>query len=216
MSNQPKFINKMIALSEQLLPDIKNKEKRIAKICGENESTVKNWLFHDRTPPAKKRMIIADKFGVSEEFLFGETDILSIPCALYKSDMDIWLIPRIKQSDIKKLEELCSLYVLERLPLKISKKINQQLVNPENTYCIEIEDIDFPPFLVKNDYVFINNTALKKEGIFCFYLRNHNMEIVRLTNWGDNKEMSTKTGKRINYERNSTIIPIILGAVVTR
>ncbi|HGJ5869223.1 MULTISPECIES: hypothetical protein [Arsenophonus] len=211
MSNNSKFIKRLINISNQLLPDIKNKEKRISQVSKENESTVKNWLFHNRLPPKKKRITISDNFGVSDEFLFGNDDNLSFPIAIYNSDLDVWLIPKVEIADMKNFNEKQLLCVKSRFALKIEEALKNKLACPEKTYCIEIDQsINFPPFFEENDYIFINQTAIPKNDSFCLYIKEDNIEIVKLKINDYNRELVNKIGRVSFCEDTKHIFPIIL------
>ncbi len=211
MNKYTQFIRKALEISELILPDIKSKEKRLAMISGEKESTVKNWIFHNKIPSPAKRLHISDNFGLSEISLFDNTNENSIPIAVYNEELLCYLVPQIEESSLDKLSVAQPPLVISgRIPLKSQILLKDEIVSPHMTYCLEVIHLSFPPFITTNDIIFINHTASKKNDIFCVYKKEDKIQIVKLQNISGNYIMYNKDGEKIRKEKNAFIAPIIL------
>jgi len=146
MNKYTKFIKRALELSELILPEVKNKEKRLAIISREKESTVKNWIFHGKLPVSGKRLNISDSFGVSEQTLFEEPEEKSIPVAVYNNELNCYLIPQIDETGLERLAlALPPLRITSRVPLKLEALLKDEVIDPHMTYCIDVVRLTFPP-----------------------------------------------------------------------
>jgi hypothetical protein len=211
MNGNTSFIKKALELSEKLRPEIKSKEKRLAAISGEKESTVKNWLFHNKLPVSSKRLSLSDKFGVSETYLFSESSETNIPLAVNNKELSCYLVPQIEEINLSKLFLKSSpLVILDRIPLKINKFVDDDIMDPNSLYCFEAFKINFPPFITTTDIVFINPTAPFKNNTFCLYRATACIEIVQVHASNNNYVMYTKKGEKLLTDNKCCIIPILL------
>ena len=206
------FVDKLINLAEQISPTIRNKEKRLSEITGEKESTIKNWLFNNKKPPKTKRLSVSDKLGVSESFLFDESNNIEHPIAIYDKKAQYYLVPKIKELDIVKISDTHSpLVVSDRMPIKLKNVVEESVTDISKTYCTELKNIDFSPFILEGSYVFFNATAHKKDGIFCFYYdKSLSIQITKLMMMDSKISLVTKNASIIKKPCLNRILPIIL------
>ncbi|ELQ9312402.1 hypothetical protein R3D73_005460 [Serratia marcescens] len=211
MNKYTQFIKKALEISELILPDIKSKEKRLAMISGEKESTVKNWIFRNKIPSSAKRLHISDNFGLSERSLFDNTHEKSIPIAVYNEELRCYLVPQIEEASLDKLSVAQPPLVISgRIPLKSQILLKDEIASPNMTYCLEVIHLSFPPFITANDIIFINHTASKKNNVFCVYKKEDNVQIVKLQNISGNYIMYNKNGEKVRKGKNTFIAPIVL------
>lgn len=208
MSKHNNFSSKIIELSSKILPNIKNKEVRIASLTDEKPGTIKNWLFKNALPPEKKKLKVADRMGVSKEYLYSEDPIPEPPVAIYDPEINAFIIPVISEDNLYNIaiREAPTL-VIERYILSIKGSIKDKIQLVETTYCFEVETLTFPPFIFEGDVIVFNQNFC---GIndFSLFINQKKIEIVRVGNTENayiNKEgMDLKAGK------NTLILPIIL------
>ena len=211
MNKYTQFIKKALEISDLILPEIKSKEKRLAIISGEKESTVKNWIFHKKMPASSKRLHISDNFGLSEESLFDDAHENSIPVAVYNNELHCYLIPQIDESGLKRLSSAQPpLIISGRIPLKSQILLKDEIAIPNMTYCLETIHLAFPPFITKNDIIFINHTASRKNNIFCIYKTESKTQIVKIQDNSGRSIMYNKDGKEISEDKDAFVAPIIL------
>ncbi|SMG59152.1 hypothetical protein [Cedecea sp. NFIX57] len=211
MNYSTNFVKKALTLSDKLCPDIKSKEKRLSLISGEKISTVKNWLFHNKSPVASKRLMLSDKFGVSEDYLFGDYQHPEIPVAVYNNELTCYLIPQIDEGNLNNLISASTPLVLQdRQPLKLELLLNNEVKSPYLTYCFEAIHLTFPPFISTHDIVFVNSTALYKNNTFCLYKTTTGIELVKIDTSEGASRVYTKQGTCVAVEGNALIIPVLL------
>ncbi|WP_235424053.1 hypothetical protein [Citrobacter koseri] len=206
------FINKLLILSEALRPGVRSKENRVAEITGEKPSAVRNWLFNQNIPPDKKKLRIADRLGVSKEFLFdNEKETVEAPIAVYDPSINAFLIPMVSESNLHLALENLQTPVDERLVLSVTKSIQDGISDIEKTYSVIVENISFPPFIVAGDTLIFNQTSLKKDGGFCLYINKPSMEIVTF-NDNDDEESTIidSIGNVRKINRDALLVPILL------
>lgn len=210
MDTYTKFIQKALELSEKLRPEVRSKEKRLSMISGEKESTVKNWLFHNKTPVPSKRLMLSDRFGVSENSLFGEGFSFNIPVSVYNNELDCYMIPQIEECNLEKvLSGEVPLIAIDRIPLKLNKLFCYETVELHRTYCIKVVKLCYPPFVSPNDMIFLNPSAPYKSNIFCVFKTSTSAEIVRVQNESNKHVMYDKSGRVLKQRESDLIIPIL-------
>ncbi|WP_416414342.1 hypothetical protein [Pantoea sp. App145] len=211
MIKRTQFIKKALELSELILPEIRSKEKRLALISGEKETTVKNWIFHDKIPVSSKRLHISDSFGVSEQSLFDLSEKHSIPVAVFNRELNCYLIPQIDESGLERLLSATPpLIATERVPLKLQDFLKDDIAIPHLTYCINVVKLVFPPFILESDIIFINHTASRKGNIFCVYTSGSQVQIVKIKCSDGRFILINKEGCEVRIEENSFVAPVIL------
>lgn len=206
------FVDRLLILAELINPNTRNKEKKLSEITGEKESTIKNWLFNNKKPPRTKRLSVSDKLGVSEACLFDDSENIEHPVAIYDDNAKCYLVPKINELDILKINNIDSpLLVSDRMPVKLKDDIEKSVKDISQTYCAELKNIDFPPFILEGSYVFFNATAQKKDGIFCFYYdKSQSVEIAKLMMLDSRISLVTKNASIIKKPITNRILPIIL------
>lgn len=192
-------------------PDVRNKEKLLAVMSGEKESTVKNWIFHNKLPATSKRLQIADKFGVTESSLFGDTDEYQIPIAVFNEKLSCFLIPQIDEGSLARYTaSMPPVKVNARLPLRAQAVVNQDIISPEQTFCFETLQLIYPPFITQGNIVFVNITARRKNNIFCVHKAGDKLQIVHLRCSNGVSLVFNSNGKQISLGSNAVLFPIIL------
>jgi phage repressor protein C with HTH and peptisase S24 domain len=210
------FASRVAYLAEVLMPNVKNKEKRLSEITGEKASTVRNWLFNGKMPVNKNRIIISDKMGVSEEYLFygGQK---SYPLAKYDLESDSYSVPVITEEDILKIADNVKniIVVRSRKIVSLEESLLTSIKEIEKTFCINVEYISFHPFISKGDSLLINTTAKIKNGIFAILITKGDIKIVTINDTDDELFFHDENGI-INRIRDSDIIMPILMTISTR
>lgn len=209
MSQTNSFIEKIITLSTTLLPAVKNKEKRIALLTEEKTSAVKNWLFHGALPSEKKKLKVADRLGVSREFLYNNDEqTVTPPITIYDEELSAFIIPKLTESDIYDIAvKSAPVCVLERYILSIKEKIRNELIFFEKTYCFETSELIFPPYVFEGDIVIFNETYTEN-CTFKLYISKDKIEIVTQTE--KNNEVINRLGNALPLGLGVILIPIIL------
>lgn len=208
MSKHNNFSSKIIELSSKILPNIKNKEVRIANLTDEKPGTIKNWLFKSALPPEKKKLKVADRMGVSKEYLYSEDSVPEPPVAIYDPEINAFIIPIIFEHNLYDIamKEAPTL-VIERYILSIKDSIKNKIQLIKTTYCFEAKKLTFPPFIFEGDIVVFNKN-FSGNNEFSLFINPKKVEIVRS---GETEiGYTNKEGKHIKAWNNSLILPIIL------
>lgn len=208
MAKEDNFPNKIIELSRKLLPEIKNKEVRIANLTDEKPGTIKNWLFKNALPPEKKKLKVADRMGVSKEYLYSEDSEPEPPVAIYDPEINAFIIPVISEKSLYNIAiRDTPILVIERYILSMKGTTKEKIEFKKTTYCFETKNITFPPFIFEGDIVVFNQSYF---GIneFSLFVNTKKTEIVRR---GDTDGgYINKEGVKLKPESNTLIVPIIL------
>jgi hypothetical protein len=208
MSNRNNFSSKIIELSSKILPNIKNKEVRIASLTDEKPGTIKNWLFKNALPPEKKKLKVADRMGVSKEYLYSEDSIPKPPVAIYDPEMNAFIIPVISEANLSNIAfRDTPTLVIERYILSIKKTIKDKIKLVESTYCFEVKTLTFPPFIFEGDIVVFNQSFYGVND-FSLFINQKKIEIVRVGH--DDNAYTNKEGVDLKAGNNTLILPIIL------
>lgn len=211
MSNESNFIKKAMELARAIYPDVRNKEKLLAVMSGEKESTVKNWLFHNKLPASSKRLQIADKFGVTESSLFGDTNEYQVPVAVFNEALSSFLIPQIDEDSLARYTASTPpVKVNARLPLRAQAVVTQDIISPEQTFCFETLHLVYPPFITQGNIVFVNITARLKNNIFCIHKAGCKLQIVHIRCSNGVSLIFNSAGKQIPLDSRAVLFPIIL------
>ncbi|MCL1077599.1 hypothetical protein D5R81_11690 [Parashewanella spongiae] len=203
--NNEAFLKKAISLSQSFLPKEKNKTACMAQVSGEKESTVRNWLFNNKMPSKGKRLGIADKFGVDDDHLFNEAEF-NIPLTKYDEQHEYFLVPVLKLEELYGVTEKVPLPVQQRNVINLSKNILNHIQDYRKTYCFQAERISFEPFISTTDILFVNTTAMVKQGQFCLHL-GRVIQIVKLV---DRNNAILNDGNEITIKDDEHLFPILL------
>ncbi|EKS6646063.1 hypothetical protein QCD58_005008 [Enterobacter hormaechei] len=184
----------------------------MAEITGEKPTAVRNWLFNQNVPPDKKKLRIADRLGVSKEFLFDESRCdIEAPVAVFDSSINAFLIPMLSETELLSALSNQQTPVHERFVLSITESILSGISNIEKTYSVRVENINFPPFIVKGDTLVFNETMTKKDGVFCLYINKLSIEIVAFNKNEDEEPTITDSignVRRINSQ--ALLVPVLI------
>ncbi|MBM7074443.1 hypothetical protein JQC92_20865 [Shewanella sp. 202IG2-18] len=199
------FRTKALAIANQLLPDIQNKEDSVVQISGEKKSTIKNWLYANKRPPMGKRLMIADKFGVDVDYLFSDSPY-SIPITQFDESLKCYLVPRLALSQLTCLEQTEPMPVAERTIISLSPELLEHLESYQKTYCLVASGIHYEPFITAADTLFFNSTAKHFKSNFCILVSDET-QIVRMQQDG---AIVSKDGDIIQPRKSDTLLPIII------
>jgi len=208
MSKHNNFSSKIIELSSKILPNVKNKEVRIASLTDEKPGTIKNWLFKNALPPEKKKLKVADRMGVSKEYLYSEGSIPEPPMAIYDPEINAFIIPVISEDNLYNIAiRKTPTLVIERYILSIKASVKNKIKLVETTYCFEVKDLTFPPFIFEGDVIVFNQNFCGVND-FSLFINQKKIEIVRVGNAGN--AYINKDGMDMKAGNNTLIVPIIL------
>lgn len=206
------FIDKLLFLSEVLRPGMRSKENRVAEITGEKPSAVRNWLFNQNTPPEKKKLRIADRLGVSKEYLFDSNrEALEAPRTVYDPSISAFHIPMVHEADLLSALDNSQTPVNERLVISLTESIISGIEKIEKTYSVRVQNINFPPFIVSGDTLIFNETTIKRDGGFCLYIKKPSIEIVEFNeNEDDVPTITDSLGNIRRIHSDAILVPVIL------
>ncbi|RLV58117.1 hypothetical protein D5018_19035 [Parashewanella curva] len=203
--SQHDFRTKALAIAEQRLPDLINKEDSLVEISGEKKTTIKNWLYSDKRPPRGKRLTIADRFGVDVSYLFDNAPY-SLPLTKFDESLNCYFVPELKLSQITCLSETAPLPISARVTISLPTFILDNMQSVEQTYCVVSSGIDYEPFITATDTIFFNTTAKRIKGNF-YILVSSDTSIVRMESDGT---LKCNQGKSVSLASNDKIIPIVI------
>ncbi|MCL1078028.1 hypothetical protein D5R81_08430 [Parashewanella spongiae] len=204
MSNYD-FHIKAVAIAKKLAPEIQSKQVGVAKVSGEKETTVRNWLFNYKMPSRGRRLSVADKFGVDNDYLFGNASY-SLPITKYDESLNCYLVPELSLSQLPCLQGIDPLPVQGRLTINFSPQLVQHIRQIEKTYSVVSSGLDFEPSISASDTLYFNVTANKIKGYFCILVGNE-PQIVR---YEDDHHLTTNNGDVVKLKNNETLLPIIV------
>jgi len=208
MSGSSSFSSKIIELSGKILPDIKSKETRIANLTHEKPGTIKNWLFKNTLPSEMKKLKVADRMGVSQEYLFNEDAIPEPPTAIYLHENNAFALPVITENNLYNISiKNIPTLVFDRYTLSIKDSTKDKINSLKLTYCFEVKQITFPPFIFEGDIVVFNESF---SGVCEFFLKTSPRQVKILRSDNASNRLISKKGEIEKNDSNAFLLPIIL------
>lgn len=162
------FASKIVYVLSQISPKSKAAlVTQVSEITEEKDSTARNWLFNAKIPRVPKRLKIADKIGVSEEYLFND----NFPIEGYQKPVAALceghlLIPFLQEEEIFDFYANKIFPVLERIPFMLPNldKVLQRYGN--NIFATKIKKSNFQPHFNDNTTVIFSDLVELEEYKF--------------------------------------------------
>ncbi|ELP9015298.1 hypothetical protein R1628_004216, partial [Salmonella enterica] len=156
----------------------------------------------------KKKLKVADRMGVSKEYLYSEDSIPEPPMAIYDPEINAFIIPLISEDNLYNIAiRKTPTLVIERYILSIKASIKDKIQLVETTYCFEVKGLTFPPFIFEGDVIVFNQNFCGVND-FSLFINQKKIEIVRIGNTGN--AYTNKDGMDLKAGNNTLILPIIL------
>lgn len=83
------------------------------------------------------------------------------------------------------------------------------MTSVNETYCIEANNLKYPPLVNFSDLIIFNRTARLKNNILCIYWGHEVLELAIISRSDDNFNIFDKNGNKIVRKKNHIIIPVV-------
>lgn len=158
------------------------KLQTLEKALNEKSSTISNWLFGSRMPIKANKLALADKIGVSYDYLFDD-NIKVEDCSkieiFYDKDTDKYLLPYIEEQDIFALKNKNIFPITKRFPVMFPNFDSLVAKYGKNIYITNLKSATFPPYSNTGSFIIYAENVILEH--FKFFILNNNgkLKIVR-------------------------------------
>ena len=152
------FASRALAVATLLHPNIKNKIERLALTSEESISKVTHWLHSGKQPPKTKRLELADRLGVSIDYLFEKGEFAP-PSTLMLYSPDVYSVPMLSLDDLPNLiKGSVPIAIKRRMTWQLPSELTEKIKATELCFCIS-SPLDAPPHFRKGDLLLLNLSA---------------------------------------------------------
>lgn len=162
----------------------------VSAITTEKETTAKNWLFNGKIPRENKRLTIADRLGISYDYLFND----DIPInEIKKPEVFItdgqYYIPQLPDVDIKCIKKTDVLPVHGRVPVMLPSFDKIISKYGRNIYATQLQISSFAPYIDSGATVICSEKLIIEEYKFLLFQSSSGFKIKRIVNTGEKLQL---------------------------